>query len=366
MEDILKNHLKLGIALSLLSTHIYSDAAKDSETEKVQTPHLKTEVFLLAPEHTFEARLGAVLLQPSGSNLHYAAEAIPLPLPSPNWKIHSIDPDYHAGFDLGIRGISHCTNTNLTLNWQRLHTSDSASRNVASDDMIGPFFEIGPDATPYTRARGRARFLFDEVNLTYGIFMNLGDRLMTNLFTGVGYARIKQTLRSRYSNADGSIARTISSPSTFIGGGPELGFEFGYRIVAGFHFTGKARALLLVGRQKNHTTYKSDSPFLGPLGITPPNTQKTHVRNKTQVVPGFEAGLGFCYDFTFKKHYLVKLEAGYQVQTYINAIQSTDIGSEVITPPVAPDAVGVFARTFEQNLSNFSLQGPYFLVVLGF
>lgn len=362
----MKNRLILGTALSLLSSQIYSDTTKNPEAEAIQKPHSNSEVFLSTPSHMFELQLGLVVLQPSGSNLHYAAQANPLPAPSPNWKIHDIDPDYHVGFDLGIRGISHCSNTNLTLNWERLHSSDSASKNVASTNMVGPFFEIGPDAALYTKTHGKVRFLFDEVNLSYGIYMNLGNRLMTNLFSGISYARIKQSIHSKYSNLDGTIVRTISTPSTFIGGGPELGLEFAYRIIAGFHFTGKARALLLVGRQKNHTTYKAFSPFLDPLGISPPNTQQTRVHNKTQVVPGFETGLGFSYDFTFKKHYMVKLEAGYQVHTYINAIQSTDMGSEVVTPPVIPDTVGVFARTFEQNLSNFSLQGPYFLLAIGF
>ena len=332
----------------------------------VEKPHSNSEVFVSNPAWTVELNMTAVLLQPTSSNLHYAAEALPLPAPTPTWKIHEIDTDYHPGFDLGIRGIFHKTNTNLSLNWERIRSTDSASKEIPSSDMLGPFFEIGPDASPYNKARGKVSFDFDEANLTFGIFMNLGDRLETNLFTGVEFARIKQTLLSKFSNPKSNIDRSIKVPSTFIGAGPELGLEFAYRIVAGFHLTGKTRAALLVGTQKNHTSYKSDSPLLAGLGIDPPNEQGTTVPNRTQIVPAFEAGLGFSYVFHFCKHYMAKLEAGYQVQTYRDAIQSVDMGSEVIELAPFPDSVGVYARTFQQNLSSFTLAGPYFTFVLGF
>lgn len=38
------------------------------------------------------------------------------------------------------------------------------------------------------------------------------------------------------------------------------------------------------------------------------------------------------------------------------------MGSEVVTPPVAPDTIGVF----EQSPSNFALAGPYFMLDVGF
>jgi hypothetical protein len=42
-----------------------------------------------------------------------------------------------------------------------------------------------------------------------------------------------------------------------------------------------------------------------------------------------------------------------------NFFFSVDISSQVITPPVIPNTVGVFARTFKRTLSNFGLAGPY-------
>lgn len=324
------------------------------------------DVFLSTPVQTFEMHASALLLQPTSNNLHYAVEALPLPLPSPNWKVFEIDTDYHWGFDVGLREIFHCANTNLTLNWEHFHSSDSASKQVASSDMIGPFFEIGPDASAYIKASGRAIFHFDEANLDYGIFVNFGDRLQMNLLAGLDFARIKQTLFSKYSNSDGTIVRSIKVPSTFWGAGPQFGLDFSYCIVDGFRFTGGAMASFLVGPQKNHTIYEALQPLLPTLGITPPNRQTTRVSKKTQVVPEIAGKLGLSYLMTFCDKYMLNIEAGYQVQLFVNAIQSVDIGSEVNTPPVLPDTIGVFARTFEQNLSNFALAGAYFEVDFGF
>ena len=357
----MKKSLVSGLALSLITVSSYGNATTPPETKPV---HLSSDVFLSHPKHTFEIEIGALLLQPTGSNLHYAAEAIPLPVESPHWKIHDINTDYHFGFDLGLRGLFHGTNTSLTLNWEHFHGVDSASKDVSSENMIGPFFEIGPDASAYKQAHGKAKFHFDEVSLDYGICINFGNRLQTNLFSGIGFIHLHQSIFSKFSDDSGTAVRTISVPSTFTGAGPELGLDLSYRIVKGFHFVGEAAAALFVGTQKNHTTYKSNSPLFA--GSPAANVQTTNTYKKTQVVPGIEGKLGLSYVFSFQQHYAIKIEAGYQAQVYLNALRSVDIGSEVVTPPVTPDVVGVFARTFQNTLNNFALAGPYLTVDFGF
>lgn len=348
----MKNYL----ALLFVASTLYCEGEQTS----------KSAVYLSCPSHTFEFYGSALWLKPTGGTLNYAVEAIALPVPSPNWRIHEITTHYHPGFDIGIRGIIHSTHSNLNLNWQRLHSKDTASKKVDPSNMIGPFFEIGPDASPYKRAHGQVRFKFDEVNLTYGIFVNFGSRLATNLFTGVSFVSIQQILFSKYSNNSKTIVRTIKVPSRYKGTGPELGLGFSYRMIEGLRFTGGAAAALLVGKQKNHTDYRSYSPALADVSVSPPNKQSTKTGDRTQVVPALKANLGLAYLFTCCKRYKFKIETGYQAQIYFNAIQSIDIGSEVITPPVTPDTIGVYARTFHKTLSNFALTGPYLKANIGF
>lgn len=323
------------------------------------------EICLSCPCYTFDFEFDALYLQPYSSNLHYVAEALPLPLPSPNWKIRDIRPDYHFGYDVGVSAICHDRNTKARLNYIHFNSRDSDSLTAPSNDMVGPFFEIGPDATPYTKAKGHVVFHYDALNLDYGVCVKFGDYLRTNFFGGIGGVRIKQKLNSKYSNSDGTLARSIKVPSSFLGMGPQLGVDFSYGICDGLHLTGEGIAALLVGNLKNHTSYASISPALAPLGIAPPNKQSTHVRNRTQAVPAFEGKLGLAYEFTLC-NCAINVDAGYKVLLYINAIQSVDIGSEVVTPPLVPDTVGVFARTFQRNLSNFALAGPYLELDIGF
>ena len=369
----MKNRFKLltTTALMLSLTSIYATTSSMQKTApKKPEPEVKTyktsDVYLSSPEYTVGVYFTPQALKPTASNLHETAIAYPLPAPTPNWYIQDVKPQYHFGFDLGLNAIFHSTNTYLTFNWQYFHSCDSTSTTVPSSDMVGPFFEIGPDAAPYTRSTGHAHFLFNEANIDYGILVNFGSRAQANLFAGVSYAYIKEVLVGQYSNASGSFSRTIKAPSSFSGAGPQVGVNFAYRIAKGFHLAGDASAAILVGNMNNHTTYKSNSTLLSPLGITPPNTQHTRVDNRTQVVPAFAGKLGFAYAYKYYKHYMVSLEAGYQAQVYINAIQSVDMGSEVTLNNIAAPTVGVYARTFQRTLSDFALAGPYLTLTLGF
>jgi hypothetical protein len=384
---------KYAIAFSLIAASLFADSTNDSQSraslfgsnegsdqpptntlgsllsdeipKKRQAPP-PTAVFLGSPPTTVELSYTSLILQPTAGNLNYAAKADPLPAPSPNWVIHDIDTDYTYGFDLGISGNFYHTNTNLSLDWEHFNSHDTASKKLSSSDVIGPFFEIAPDAIPYKKAHGKVKFNFDQVNLDYGMFVHFGSKLRTNIFAGVGVMQIKQKLESKFSLPSGSIERTIKTPSKFLGAGPRFGFNFSYKIYHGFKLEGGFAADLFVGTLKNHTRYASNSPALAGLGITPPNKQSTTVHKRSQLVPGFEGNLGLAYTKYYSKHMMFRIAAGYQAQIYLNAIQSVDIGSEVITPPVTPDTVGVFARTFQRNSSNFALTGPFVNVTLGF
>ncbi len=364
----MKNYLRCGVAMSLaylLTTfgQVQAGAQYDEFGTEGCCP---AYVSLGCPSYTFDGQFTALYLQPMSSNLNYAAEAFPLPLPSPNWEIFDIKPDYHFGFDVGASVVCHERNSSVILNWEHFYSKDTASYVVATNDMVGPFFEIGPDAALYTETKGHATFHFDGVNLDYGVFVNFGECLKTNLYAGVNGVHIKQTMFSEYSNADKTVVRSIEVPSSFIGAGPQVGLDFAYLIMDDFTFTGATKASLLVGTQKNHTTYQALSPALSLLDITPPNTQHISVHKRTQLVPAFEGRLGLAYAYTFCNDFTVSLEAGYQAQVYFNALQSVDMGSEVNTPPVAPDTIGVFARTFHRTISNFALAGPYLALNVGF
>lgn len=309
--------------------------------------------------YTFETTFSALILKPGSSNMHYAAEAIPEPLPSPNWNIFDLNPGYHFGFDLGFTFINLCDCFCVMLDWQHLKASKCNRVSVGSENMVGPFFEIGPDASPYKISCGNVKFSFNQVNLDIGHYIEFDDCFHATIFTGVGVARIKEELHSAYSNTDGTITRNIITPVTFTGAGPQFGIDFSYNVWKHVHLTGNGLFSLFSGKSKNNTLYCSFAPELQAVGVTPPNQQRTCVGRRSQLVPAFQEKIGLAFNFVWHDCFSVQIEAGFQSQIYLSALQSVDIGSEVVTPPVTPDTVGVFARTFQRNISNFSLAGPY-------
>ncbi len=322
-------------------------------------------VYLSYQPSTYDVEFKALCLKPASSALHYATQAESIPLSSANWRIGDVRPSYHFGFELGANLYLHERNSRLRADFIHFHSQDNTTRHVPSGQLVGPSFEVGSDGALYNRAQGRAHFHYDALNLDYAVCVDFGSHLHANFFAGLSGARIKQTLTSTYSNQGAATARKIKTPSSFLGMGPELGVDFSYGIYKGLRLTGKGTAALLVGNLKNHTSYKSISPLLAELGIASPNTQFTHVNDRMAVVPAFEGKVGLAYAFMLCD-YLVDVDVGYQVLYYINAIQSVNIASEVDTPSSIPDGVGVFAGSFQRNLSDFALAGPYLKVNVSF
>ncbi len=305
-------NLKSILTISMLA----SCSAIFAEEAKVATPE-PIFVTLSNPKDCFEVSFSGLALQAFSNNCNYGAEALPFnygdaqPAVSPSWTIPNISPKFHFGFDLGIAGMIHDAHSKLMLNWERFHSSsDHASFTVAdSKDMFGPFFEIGPDASVYKKGKGSVYYHFDEVNLDYGTFLQMGSLLRMNLFAGASFMRVLEHRFSEFQDLAGSITRTLTVPAKFTGGGPQIGFDFNYKIVKGLEFVGLTRASLWVGSFSNKTTYTTASQDLIDLGDESPNIQTTTPHNVSGIVPGFEGKLGLAYEQFFCSNYMLKIEA---------------------------------------------------------
>jgi hypothetical protein len=330
-------------------------------------------VVLCCPQYTFGAEFTALYMQPTASNIHYVAIAHSVPIPaepisalSPTWEIRDLRPDYQFGFNVGLGLMCHDRSSIAKLNYTHFNsTTHSGLLSVGTGFMLGPFFAVGPDSSAFTEAKGHVKFQFDAFNLDYGLCIEFGDYLRTNFFAGIGGMRIQENLKSLYANSDGNVTRQIKVPTKFEGLGPQVGIDFAYDFWSGFKFTGSGLATLFVGGLSNHTLYRSTSPELIILGAPPVNNQFTTVKNRTGVVPGFEAKLGLGYSFEMC-NFAIDIDAGYEVLLYLNALQSIDIGSEVVTRPLSTETSGVYARTFQRTLSNFALSGPYLRIAVAF
>ncbi len=369
----MKNTLIFAKVLSLVSFLAYGGTAVAYQLPSPKSPVTcppPIPVTLSSPDYVFETSFMGLAMQPFANNLDYAAEALPFnygdtePAVSPSWVIPAISTRFHFGFVVGVAGIFKEAHSSLMLNWERYHTSSDSSSLIAAsvNDMVGTFFEIGPAASPYKMGRGTVKFHLDEVSLDYGTFVQFGDLLRMNLFSGVSFSRIHQYRLTTLSDFPGTIVRTLNVPSEFMGAGPELGLQFYYQIIQGFQLVGNGRATLFVGTFENSTTFTTTSPDLTTLGDQNPNIQTTSVYNKNGIVPGLEGKLGLAYEYSFNCHSMFKIEAGYQAQIYLNSIRSIDMGSEVTLGPVGAvgtSTTGVYARTFDRMVSDFAIAGPY-------
>ncbi len=327
-------------------------------------PRLPSEIFLTSPNWTFDTYFNALIMQPTSSNLQYASEILGDTVEPRSWNTYEIHTKYRFGFDVGIGGVFRETNSGLNINWEHFHSKDHDSENDSTyPSGYNPFFESATYTNNYQFVSGKNSFFFDEINLNYATFVSLGNLLQLNLFSGVSFTRIKQSLHSFFSTPDGVHYIDIKTPSTFMGAGPQFGFSFSQKIVQGFKFNGKLAGTLLVGPQRNHTQY-SEVPTTIVTSI-----QHITPEGKVQLVPGFEGNLGLAYIYTFLNHYMINLEAGYKAQVYLNPIQSTDTNTSsgaagyISFSPLPPETL---ASSLKNTISNFGLAGPYVMLSMGF
>lgn len=357
----MKRNIAIILAQALISFTCLSAADyRDEECRECQSTCRERSSLI-----PFDVQIKGLYLKPLSNARHYAAEAVPLPTPTPNWKIHAIDPSYHGAFEVAISRDLLINYSLVGVNWMHFSSNDKASKSLSSQNMIGPFFEIGPDALPYKKAVGKLSFDFDKIDFTWGIYLSCSYFTHIDFTSAVGFVKIDQTLTSTFSDLEGTIHRTIDSPSSFKGAGPQFGLNILHKIVNCLDLKGEALVSLYWGKAKNSTSYKSYSPALGELDITPPNSQSTRMKGSCEAVPALRGALGLSYH-SYTSLCCMTVEAGYQAEIYINAIKSVEIGSEVVTPPVVADTVGVYARTFQCHYSNFSLGGPYLKVNFSF
>ena len=308
-------------------------------------------VYLTLPDTVFNGYYRALLLQPTSSSLCYAVEIDAISPESPSWKVHDVHTQCNYASELGLGFIFCERNAKLKVNWLHLTSQDKNSIKDIAPDVVGPFFDVDPTDTPFTNARGRAKFTFDSACINYGVLVTFGSYLHTHLYGGVAGIKLRQDLSTTFFNDDQTIVRKIKTPSRFWGVGPQLGMECCYTICGGFQVVGEGAASLLVGGLTNHTKYQAFSPDL----VTAPNLQSISTPQRTGVVPAFEGRLGLNYSWMVRGCYNVNIEGGYKACLYMNAVQSVDIASEVAAAP----STGVYANTFKRTVGNFALAGPY-------
>ncbi len=317
-------------------------------TAEIQTPQWRPH---------FAVSGSFLYLQPgSGDFEQYATLVSPLPVPSPNWSNQSINPKYSPAFNVGLSYMP-TESDDVALNWTHLNTSDGASVAAGPTQFVGPPYSVGPPAgAAFTggTANDNLQTQYDAVNLDAGHTFCADCSFQLQVFGGVQFARIRDTLTGTFQSADGSTFHQYTSNSLFAGAGPHLGVKGQYNL-GNLQFFGEASGAGLIGSSQSSINFTTASPTLLGLGIVT-NYQALTSPSATQVVPSVDARVGAAYFVPFRDYGLFKFELGYQAAIYFDAVNEYAL-SNVAGSPLSG---GVYLATEQQSHANFTTQGPYF------
>ena len=203
---------------------------------------------------------------------------------------------------------------------------------------------------------------YNEVDLTFGQMITVGDRVTLHPFAGVRYADIDYKANAEYKKYIPLFAAGVGATapsdeivvnqelkSDFDGAGPRLGSDAAVNLGSGFSLKTTLGVSLLVGRIDNdaNTSYA----FIPDPSLEESSTEaqmNTDMHHNTHVVPEADAKLSAMYHMDVNQKYGLGFEAGWQVTNYFDVIQ-TDSSS--------------YADTTTEY-TNFFLQGPYARVQL--
>lgn len=301
---------------------------------------------------TFE--IDYLIVQPFNSNLNYTVLARPSSLYTPEWRVKSIKPHYCSAFDLALYYKLPCANNDIKLDWVRIHSSDTTHSRVKDSSFASPLFSVGPQINPFISARGKAAHHFDEVNLNFGQYAEIGC-LKVRFFGGVSFSRIRGSLASHYADAADNIRLRTYQKSTFTGAGPQFGLHSTLDICYGIGFVGEIAASLLVGKQRSDLTFKSASNAAPFLGLPDPNHQKISQESTTEAHSALNGKLGINYSYAFCNGSFFIFEAGYRAGSYTNTIQTSNAQNAEIIQSTATLNVSAVAK----KIGDFGYAGPY-------
>lgn len=240
-----------------------------------------------------------------------------------NWRLF-------GGFHFG-------DNDDFTVSWMRMRNSDSEHVNFTG---LSGFDLRYIDDVPF--ADGHVNFDVDNVYGVLGHTIYFNNPWSVRFAAGVEYARVESNLS--VSGFSSSSFEDAVSDSEIKGWGPRVEVDLNYHIMNNFSIFANTNAALLVSERDISFSDISGS-IEEVTGFGYDNYSDRHV-----VIPRFGMRLGASYTFGFGQAgsegagSAVTLSAGWQVESYVHAIERGTYGDDFIG---------------ETRVSNFGDQGLF-------
>jgi hypothetical protein len=299
-------------------------------------------VVLTAPDSGSGWSFGieGLYVQPTGSNFQYAQiNDNAIPNTSHNQLVNN---SYQWGGSADLVYRFDGNSRDVTLDYTHLSTDDSDTSHVSGAETFNQAFIFGgnPVALAPDTAKGYVDNDYNEVNLTFGQQLIVGDRLVLHPFGGVIYADIEQDDKVTYSASTVvPNSGTGKIDSDFQGAGPRAGMDVRVLTGSGISIVGTIAGSLLVGDTDAHESV-SPAAVLLSAPVEWNNDESVHV------VPELDARVGL--DYTPHKFFpeaSMAFQIGYEVVHYFN-VTNLDSWDTTIVNSV-------------NNFGSFGYQGPY-------
>lgn len=299
-----------------------------------------------------------------------------------SWENQVVDTDYSPGFELGLNYNFAQIPYQTGISWLHLNTKDSASKQAARNtdlinvQFVAPPYEVGPPVFAIKQASSTIKNEFDSINLKLNRLFEYNLNTHANVFAGINVLHIEQTETTIFQDNAGSPATPYSyalsadptfyvqsqNSSKYWGAGPSLGLKANYLAYHHLGIMGEALGSLTAGRSEVSDQFTGNSSRLISLGLGPTHQSLT-TPDSTQVVAGFDGKLGLFYDVETPTLSNLRIELGYRLAFYNNAIGAVNpvslvqAGTVVTTPEFATGTMALSSTA--SNYHNFSFNGPF-------
>ena len=322
----------------------------------------------------FEFSAGFLFLKPGADNLGYATVTTFLPIGNPQWAVQTLDPSYQPGFSVGARYTFPSSGNDIQINWEHLHSSDSASVAVSdpATQWVSPFSQTGPSTSEPANEVGvfhlkstqaQVDFDYDMANIDVGQTVNIGSNTRVRLFAGLSCVRLREQLISTFYNdpnivpvppviavPDPSLKSiSLNNTSTYTGLGPRLGLTTAYNLSHGFTFVAQLSGAILEGWTQP-AEYSFAAVFQDVV-----NSEQISSHSVSQVVYTGDAKLGVGYSCSLGNGSVLNIESGFQAAVFIDPFSTYETSTNVL--PL--DIGSLSTSSMRHSPSNFTLSGFY-------
>ena len=279
-------------------------------------------------------------MEPTNSDFQYA-QIDDGSSPTNTHTNKSTNPSHDWGGTIDVDYMFPGNSRDVKLSYTHLHMDDnsgSASTVGTSNTINSPFGYTGADG-----ARASSDNDLDAVDLVFGQWIRIGERVDLHPFGGLRYASIDMNDKATYSvSTDETNYGTGKVKSDFSGIGPRAGLDATVHVGSGVSFVGTVGASLLVGSTDSKVSNGAYVANELTDGATYKNDEGTHV------IPELDARLGVNYTYNFDPATALGVELGYQAVNYF------DVADKDYIDATAPNTIN--------NSEDFGYHGPYLRV----